>query len=68
MTGNIVDEVETLTSSGKFDRNKSISEYVKALESLDSLRKMGVVKEKGNNLLPIEDRYKSVYAGQESFR
>ncbi|MCL2607540.1 MAG: hypothetical protein FWD92_03155 [Methanomassiliicoccaceae archaeon] len=67
MTKNIVDEVVALIDSKKFEGNKNISEYVKAVEKLESLRKMGMIKEKGNNLLPIEERYKSVYAATSRF-
>jgi hypothetical protein len=55
----IVDEVNTALATKEFE--ESISKYVQALESLKTLQNMGIVQEKGSMLLPIEERYKSVY-------
>ena len=61
MIRTIADEVSIILDSDGFNENESIAGYLHAIETLELLRKMGVINEREKNLLPIEERYKSVY-------
>jgi len=67
MTRSITDEVGIILKTDNFNENESIPRYEKAIESLEALKKMGVLSESGSNLLPIEERYKSVYCNNKAF-
>jgi len=64
MNSAIVDKVIEVLDSKEFEENESISKYLQALEEFDSLRDKGLIKERGNTLLPIEERYKSIYSNR----
>ena len=57
----LVDEVRAVITAESAKDTKGLAKYVEAKKHLGSMRDKGLIKEKGNSLLPIEERYKSAY-------
>jgi len=65
MSNSIVDDVNKVVESAEIKNSELVSKFTQALEKIQKLQDEGIIKPRGNTLLPIEDRYRSIYINKD---
>jgi len=57
----LVDEVKTIIEKNGFKDSEEYAKYIEALKCIVAMQDTGLLNANGSSLLPIEERYKSIY-------